>query len=141
MKKVWCSFVGLFSLLLLVSCDKTPQRICFIEEENSFEDSSVIVHWDKEEEYFTVLCKTDRDNKTFDFRLFVNSEEISGLTYYNKTKNEYFEFKYNENYFSKDSEFVISYSNVLNDIKIQINEENYSLYVFDTEWFPKPITL
>ena len=81
------------------------------------------------------------DNKTFDFRMFVNSEQISGLTYYNKTKNEYFEFKYNENYFSKDSEFVISYSNVLNDIKIQINEENYSLYVFDTEWFPKPITL
>lgn len=26
-------------------------------------------------------------------------------------------------------------------LHVSFNEENYSLYVFNTQWFPKPITL
>ena len=53
MKKHFISIC--FLLFILVSCEKTQERICFIEEENRFDDSSVIVHWDKEEVHFTVL--------------------------------------------------------------------------------------
>ena len=55
MKKHFISIC--FLLFILISCGKTQERICFIEEENRFDDSSVIVHWDKEEKYFTVHNK------------------------------------------------------------------------------------
>lgn len=32
-----------FLLFILVSCGKTQERICFIEEENRFDDSIVLV--------------------------------------------------------------------------------------------------
>ena len=41
MKKHFISIC--FLLFILISRGKTPQRICFIEEENSFEDSSVLI--------------------------------------------------------------------------------------------------
>ena len=126
-----------FLLFALTSCNVITPRICFVGEENGFEDSTVTVTVNKEEEYFTVICKTDRDNKDFYFKLYVDSKEVSGLTYYNKTKGEYFEFVFNETQFSKDTEFIISYTNVLSDIKTKVNEDYYSLFVFGTQYFPK----
>ena len=41
MKKHFISIC--FLLFILVSCGKTQERICFIEEENRFDDSSVLV--------------------------------------------------------------------------------------------------
>ena len=127
-----------FLFFALTSCNNsTPQRVCFLGYENEFLDSTVIVTVNKEEEYFNVICKTESDNKDFHFKLYVDSKEVSGLTYYNKTKGEYFEFVFNETQFSKDTEFIISYTDVSSDIKLKVNEDDYHLFVFGTAYYPR----
>lgn len=125
-----------FLTIFLTGCKKTTgQRICVIGREEYFGSTTVKIDWNKDDEYFMVDYKTDSDNSLFGFLVVINQKHIYDFSYYNVTKDEYFE--YNDKiypYFSGNTVFIISYKNSEEDVKENINASRFHIEAFGNEF-------